>query len=170
MEKFFIRKVRVTIDDLDGFLQKINGIAARAGTHIIIFDAGRMAGIAHVMSALRHAFRARDNGTMISARVEMEALLYAAGSRQIVEGTRFGVHAGENQAYLCLCPENDAAWRELGPLFSPADDEDWETITPEKADLLCSLFSITARELEVCGIGRLPDLVLERVALLEVYR
>jgi len=91
METFSIRKVKVTIDDLDEFLQKINGIAARAGTHIIIFDAGRMAGIAHAMSALRHAFRARDNGTMISARVEMEALLYAAGSRQIVEGTRFGV-------------------------------------------------------------------------------
>ncbi|MDH7509900.1 MAG: KEOPS complex subunit Cgi121 [Methanolinea sp.] len=170
METFSIRKVRVTIDDLEGFLQKINGIAARAGTHIILFDAGSMAGSAHAMSALRHAFRALENGTMISARVEVEALLYAAGSRQIVEGTRFGVHAGENQAYLCICPENDAAWRELAPLFSPADDEDWETITPEKAALLCSLFSITPRELEVCGIERVADLVLERVALLEVYR
>lgn len=170
MEPFFIRQVRVTIDDLEEFLHKINGIAARAGTHVIIFDAGRMAGLAHVISALRHAFRALENGTMISARVEMEALLYAAGSRQIVEGTRFGVHAGENQAYLCICPENEGAWRELAPLFSSADGEDWETITPQKASLLCSLFSITPRELEVCGIERLADLVMERVALLEVYR
>jgi len=73
-------------------------------------------------------------------------------------------------AYLCLCPESREAWEELAPLFSPADDEDWESIDPEKAALLCSLFSITPRELEVCGIERLQDLVIERVALLEVYR
>ncbi len=162
--------MRVTIEDLGGFLQRINCIAARAGTHIILFDASRMAGKAHVMAALHHAFRSLENDTMISARVEVEALLYAAGSRQIVEGIQFGVHAGENMAYLCLCPESREAWEELAPLFSPADDEDWESIDPEKAALLCSLFSITPRELEVCGIERLQDLVIERVALLEVYR
>jgi hypothetical protein len=32
------------------------------------------------------------------------------------------------------------------------------------------LFGITVEEIEVVGISRLQDLVLERVALLEVYR
>jgi len=83
--------VRVIVEDIEDFLQKIDRIAARTGTHIILFDATKMAGKAHVVSALRHAFRSLENGTMISARVEMEALLYAAGSRQIVEGIRFGI-------------------------------------------------------------------------------
>jgi len=74
------------IEDLEGFLQKINRITARAGTHIILFDASRMAGKAHATSALHHAFRSLENDTMISSSVEVEALLYAAGSRQIVEG------------------------------------------------------------------------------------
>jgi len=170
MESCSIRQVRVRIDDREGFLRRVNDIAARTGTHVILFDAERMAGKSHARSALCHAFRSLENGTMISSKVEMEALLYAAGSRQIVEAVRFGIHEGENRLYLCLCPESDDAWNELAPLFSPADDEDWETLDPGKVAILCELFSITPLELEVCGVERLPDIVRERVALLEVYR
>ncbi|HOT04293.1 MAG TPA: KEOPS complex subunit Cgi121 [Methanolinea sp.] len=165
-----ISQVRIAMRDLEGFLQKIHGISSRRGTHVIFFNAEHMAGRAHAESALRHAFRALEQETMISNRVEMEALLYAAGSRQIVQGMKFGLHPGENAAYLCICPENEAARKEIIEFCAPADNEDWEVIPPEKAARLCTLFSITPQEIEVVGRGRLPELVLERVALLEVYR
>lgn len=165
-----ISKVHINIDDPGLFLSRMREISDRWNTHIIFFDAGRMAGTSHVESALFHAFRSLKEGTMISSRVEMEALLYASGSRQIVHGMTFGVHPGENCAYLCLCPDVPEAMEVILNYTSTAEDEDWESITDAKCASLCSLFSITPEELAIVGPERIQDLVLERVALLQVYR
>ena len=170
MSSCSIRQVRTCIQDLDSFLNQIREIAGKRNTRIIFFDACRMAGMAHVESALVHALRAWKEGTMISSRIEMEALLFASGSRQIMHASAFGVHPGKNAAYLCLCPDVGEAWNDLLAFCDAADDEDWETLTQQKTDCLCQLFSITPQELGVAGTGRLKELVLERVALLEVYR
>jgi len=170
MQSCGIHQVRINIKNLDLFLYRIREIAARRNIRIILFNAHYMAGKAHVESALFHAFRAQKEGAMISNRVEMEALLYASGSRQIVHGMAFGVHEGENAAYLCLCQDMHEAWNDLLALCSTAEDEDWETISVEKAAQLCALFSITPQELGVVGPERIKELVLERVALLEVYK
>lgn len=170
MEPCCIRKVHISIGNIDRFLDRIREIAFQRATHIILFDACRMAGVEHVQSSLFHAFRALDGGSMISSRVEMEALLYASGSRQIVHGMAFGVHEGENAAYLCICPPERQALTDVMAFCTPADDEDWESLSPEKAALLCELFSITRQEVGVVGPARIRELVLERVALLEVYR
>jgi len=99
----------------------------------------------------------------------MEALLSAAGNRQCSVAERFGLHEGLNRAYVCLCPPVAGAFRNLAALMEFVD-EDWEAIPEEKAERLREAFGITPGELEIAGAGRLRDLVLERVALLEVYR
>ena len=48
--------------------------------------------------------------------------------------------------------------------------EDWERMTDEKMNVLTSLFGITNDEIAVTGRDRIKDLVLERVALLEVNK
>jgi KEOPS complex subunit Cgi121 len=159
----------IEIKNPDKYLRRVREIGKRFGVVIILFNSDVMAGIHHVRSALQHAFRAFDNGTAISNSLEMEALLYASGSRQCQIGVRFGVHAGRNNVYLCVCPENKEALREL-----LKDGEvvvgDWEALSQEKMSRLMDLFGITPVELEVAGTFRITDLVLERVALLEVYR
>ncbi|MBP1928802.1 KEOPS complex subunit Cgi121 [Methanolinea mesophila] len=166
-----IRRVSVEVSDPGAFLKAIRMIGDRWCTRLIFFNAELMAGEAHVMSALLHAFRAEAAGSMISSRVEMEALLYAAGSRQCQTGMRFGLHEGLNRAYLCICPPSSGALGELLPQVVVAETGDaWETISPEKAGKLAEIFAITPAELEAAGPGRLTELVLERVALLEVYR
>jgi KEOPS complex subunit Cgi121 len=47
---------------------------------------------------------------------------------------------------------------------------DWESIDPAKRARLAELFGITPEEILVVGEARFRDLVLERVALLDVYR
>ena len=164
------RQVRISVPEVDAFLALIRGISDRWNSRVVFIGADRVAGRDHVQAALNHALRAEAAGTMISSRFEMEVLLYASGSRQIVHGSVFGLHPGENRAYLCLCPDSDGAWKELAPLVAPAGNENWEEIPPEKANLLMELFSITAEELSVVGPDRMKDLVLERVVLLEDYR
>jgi KEOPS complex subunit Cgi121 len=164
-----IRTVSIEIHDEAAFLEKIRSIAHSCNTHIIFFDADKMAGKKHVESALIHAIRAVNENYCISNSLEMEALLYAAGSRQCINGVAFGIHAGHNNSYLCICPPDNEARDKVLSLVTPVHD-DWEIISPEKAAILKSLFDITSQELGVTGNSRLQELVLERVALLEVYR
>lgn len=164
-----IRSAVVTVDDPATVLAVIRAIAKKYSTHIILFDQDRMAGQAHAEKALAQAARSCREKRMIARTFEMEALLYAAGSRQCTVGRGFGIHEGENRCFLCLCPEVPEAWDTLGAHITCTPDQE-TAISPEKRALLMDLFSITETELEVVGEDRLSELVLERVALLEVYR
>ncbi|HUU74844.1 MAG TPA: KEOPS complex subunit Cgi121 [Methanoregulaceae archaeon] len=164
-----IKQVTMTIDNIGLFLEKIRTIGKESHTHVIIFNAELMAGMAHVTAALFHAIRADSEGRRISRSLEMESLLYASGSRQCVDGMLFGVHKERNFAYLCLCPWRDGAWDTLSKIMSPCEGE-WDTISGKKAILLMKLFGISREELDVSGRQKIKDLVLERVALLDVSR
>jgi len=169
MSECGIRSAVVTIDDPATLLAVIRPIAEKYSTHIILFDQDRMAGRRHAEKALAQAARSCREKRMIARTFEMEALLYAAGSRQCTVGRGFGIHEGENRCLLCLCPEVPEAWDALSAHITCTPDQE-ETISPEKRALLMNLFSITETELAVVGEERLSELVLERVALLEVYR
>jgi KEOPS complex subunit Cgi121 len=152
------------------FLQELRGIASARGTRIVCFNADLMAGRAHAEAALGRALRAVRAGTAISSSLEMEALLFASGNRQCAVAERFGIHEGENRAWVCLCPPSEAAVGDLAAVMEFVE-EDWESIPVEKAGRLREAFGITPAELAAAGgADRLGDLVLERVALLEVYR
>jgi thioredoxin-like negative regulator of GroEL len=61
-------------------------------------------------------------------------------------------------------------WAALEQLFCFIR-ENWDTIDPEKRDRLMETFAISREELAAAGgDGRMIDLVLERVALLQVLR
>jgi KEOPS complex subunit Cgi121 len=159
----------IEIENPNEYLLRVREIGEHFDAIIILFNAEMMAGIPHVHSALQHAFRAFESGTAISNSPAMEALLYASGSRQCQVGVRFGIHSGKNRVYLCICPGNEEVRRELlkeGVVLGG----DWDVISPEKMENLMDLFGITPAELEVAGKSRITDLVLERVALLEVCR
>lgn len=164
-----VRKACLTVDNSAIFLANVRNMALKHACNIILFNADNMAGIAHVEAALCHAFRAAEEKTCISHSVEMDALLYAAGSRQCASAIRFGIHDGLNRVYLCICPPRASAWKNIQPLVTEVDD-DWEDIDPNKVAHLMEIFGITPAELRASGSHRLKELVLERVALLEVYR
>jgi KEOPS complex subunit Cgi121 len=166
---FEVRTATFRVSGCSRFLGDLRKIASAHATRIICFNADMMAGGAHVEAAVEKALRAVRAGTAISSSLEMEALLYASGSRQCSVAERFGIHEGENRAYVCLCPPADAAFRDLS-LFMEFVDEDWEILSKEKRERLGEAFGITPAELKASGTDRFRDLVLERVALLEVYR
>jgi KEOPS complex subunit Cgi121 len=164
-----IRQALFDVLDRDSFLQAVRAIASDHGAAVICFDADHLAGKRHAAAALRHALRSQQAGTLIANSFEMEALLYASGSRQCSVASAFGVRAGKNRAYICCCPGSAAVWEALAPLVRFVD-EDWDTLNSERRAKLKVLFLIPDGELAAAGESRLADLVLERVALLEVYR
>ena len=167
--EFEVRTAIFRVSGCARFLGDLRAIGSAHATRIICFNADMMAGRAHVEAAILRALRAVRSGTAISSSLEMEALLYASGSRQCSTAERFGIHEGENRAYVCLCPPIEPTVRALSALMEFVN-EDRESMSDQKRERLREVFGITRRELEAAGRDRLRDLVLERVALLEVYR
>lgn len=165
-----IRAASCTITSQATFLHQIRGLASDNTTHIICFNADILAGRVHAATAVRLASRAFAEGTNISKTLEMEALLFAAGSRQCNVAVSFGIHEGENRLWICCIPATGNCWSALEE-FVRFDDLDLDLIDDEKQTRLMEIFSISAEELEAAGgPGRIIDLVLERVALLQVLR
>jgi len=167
--EFEIRTAIFRVSGCSRFLSDLRAVAAAHATRIICFNAEIMVGRAHAEAAMVRALRSVRAGTAISTSLEMEALLYASGSRQCSTAERFGIREGINRGYICLCPPDAAAFHDLSVLMEFVD-EDWEILSDQKMERLREAFGITAGELQVAGPARFRDLVLERVALLEVYR
>ncbi|MGB9175545.1 MAG: KEOPS complex subunit Cgi121 [Methanoregula sp.] len=165
-----IRPARCTIRDPAAFLRDLRAIAAEHDTCIICFNADMIAGRVHAAAAVERAVRAFEEGDTISNTLEMESLLFAAGSRQCTIAVSFGIHEGENLLYICCYPARVGVWAALEPLFHFVQ-EGWDTINPEKRKRLMEIFLISPEEITAAGgNGRIVDLVLERVALLQVMR
>jgi KEOPS complex subunit Cgi121 len=166
---FEIRQVRFEVRDIAGFLTWLRGVSNRNAVSVVCFNADLMAGKPHVISAVLHALRSVRAGINISGSLEIEALLYASGSRQCQDGVKFGVRPGSNRCYVCVYPVNPQIWPDLSEEMA-FSSEDWDQISDEKMDVLKSLFGITNEEIGVTGKNRIIDLVLERVALLDVNK
>ena len=165
-----IRAAVCTVHDLPAFLRDLRSIAADHDTHIICFNANMLAGKVHAVYAVERAVRAFEEGITISNNLEMECLLFAAGSRQCSIAASFGIHAGENHVYICCYPVREGVWIALELLFGFVG-ETRDTIDPDKRKLLMETFAISPGEIAAAGgDGRIVDLVLERVALLQVMR
>ena len=165
-----IRAAVCTVHDLTACLQSLRSVAAEHDTHIICFNADMLAGRVHAVSAVERAVRAFEERRNISNNLEMECLLFASGSRQCSIAASFGIHEGENRMYICCYPVQAKIWEGLEPLLHFVQER-WDIIDPEKRARLMKTFSISPEEITAAGGNeRIVDLVLERVALLQVLR
>ncbi|MEA2035150.1 MAG: KEOPS complex subunit Cgi121 [Euryarchaeota archaeon] len=167
-----ILKAEFNIEDERRFLKNIRVVAEKNSVHIICFNADNIAGTEHIRSALAHAWRSFSEGKPIANSFEMETLLYTGGTRQCQEASVFGVHQGENHSFICICPPCEDAVKDMNGIVDllPYNTDLWEDINPEKMKRLMNLFSITEDEIGVVGKERFRELILERVALLDVYK
>jgi len=157
------------IADVDGFLHKIRGIASGYGITVQAIDASKTAGTMHILAAAEKAIRAVQHRDSISDDLGMEILLYASGNRQIKRALSMGVRTGRNEIVLVAVGDEmpDGAIRELENLVVVADVTGY---TREKRDAITTFFGITETEIAAVGEEKIPQLVLERVALTGLWK
>lgn len=166
-----IRSATCRIVDVPAFLSRLRDVAKQFSTHIICFNADILAGKRHAETALRYAVRSCRKGVAISNTLEMEALLYAAGSRQCNVAASFGIHEGENHLWVGCYPLSGGIWDALSTDFTFLREREWNAMDEGKREVLMKIFGITPEELSTLDSPeKIEDLVLERVALLEVQR
>ena len=139
--------------------------ASSRGAEVCLLDARSVFGRDHLESAARHAVRARDSNTMSSRSVAMETLLYASGHRQVEDAIRAaGLRRDTTTIGIVLF--GDASVDELVHEMGWSRDD--EVLNPKRKDL--AVFGISPGEAETVSTTQRADLVLEKVALLDVQK
>ncbi|QAU13258.1 hypothetical protein EKH57_11275 [Halorubrum sp. BOL3-1] len=173
------------IDDLDAFLDDLDGIAAETGAVVQAFDAELAVSATQLREATRLAARAIARGEAVARDPGVEILLYAAGRRQIDRALELGVSAGERRAIVVVADFGDVSGpdRQFADLDDAveavaglADADESAVVVAEDlldhefdADRVREFYGVTDRELAATN-GDLTDVVRERVALLDVEK
>ena len=170
----------VKICDVERFLKKI-----RANIHptkIQIVDATKVAGKSHLFFAFLNAQVSFEQGLNISENLEIEVLLYATGTRQIVKAIEIlGINSKSINIGVMLFDSDkkklEKAAKTLTPLIEGIrDDTVLDLHEQGKTDLLLEFFGITSLEWKTmtgCGFKKknvLTWLIVEKGALLSIKR
>jgi KEOPS complex subunit Cgi121 len=155
----------LTLNNVEEFLHKLKKISKERKITLQVLDAGKLAGEEHVRFAVHKAMCSFAAGTNIANELSHEILLYAAGTRHISKAIRLGIHAGENNIVLVAVGE-------------PGDLSDFNEIIQKpviqydesKKEAIMNVFKITKEEIEAVGEEKIPRLVLERIALVDVIK
>lgn len=169
-DEYCIIPVRFTTDNRAEFLEFLRETGANHGVSVVCLNRDMIAGFQHVETTLIHAIRSWNKEKGIARTLDVEVLLYAAGTRQTGQISPFGPVNGENFAYLCIIPLSEEAISILLSRMEEISGENWDRIPEEKKRRLMKFFDITQEELEVTGEDRLMDLICERSALLTINR
>ncbi|MBN2110482.1 MAG: hypothetical protein JW705_05270 [Methanosarcinaceae archaeon] len=158
------------IGSVPEFMKQVSSISSENGTVIQAMDAGKIAGERHVILAIEKALRAIANNCNAAKDPGIEIMRYASGKRQIEEAFSMGVHEGEMDIVFVILgdPENmSLSEKALEGLTSKTSAIEY---TASKRSAILSQFGITAKEIGAAGEEMIPELVLERVALVDVLK
>jgi KEOPS complex subunit Cgi121 len=132
---------------------------------VLPLDADVVCGKAHLEAAVIHAKRAMEQGTNASTTISMETMLFASGERQISKAKeKMGVKNGMRHFALVLFDCDDPA-DILRRLRMIKDDL---VLMPSREKAIA--FGIESNELETVPEWQAADLVLERVAFVEILK
>ena len=162
---FHICGARGPSQEPDETLGVLKDFCEEKGCEGQIIDAEMVFGKQHIQSAYEHAKRAFDNGTNSSKSLATEILLYASGERQIVSAIKkMGIKDGTTSFCVLLIgdAEPDGLIRRLG--FKKDDSLLEGDVKNLKA------FGISKKEIGTVPEDEILDLVLERVAMVDLLK
>lgn len=155
----------VSVDEVKKTIAQVNNAAEETGSTVVLFDADKIAGFAHIESAVSHAKRSFAEGKAIARSLSMEILVYASGQRQCSLASKFGLHEGENAVYVLILDGDEEKAAELVRGIVTECD----AFSPNEA-VLKREFAITDSEIKAAGENRIEELVIERVALIDAWK
>ena len=149
---------RPVLEKLDEFCE-----SEQCGGQII--DADMVFGRTHIITSYEHAKRAFDEERNSSRSLAMEVLLYMSGERQISTAIeKMGIKDGTTEFCIVLLGEADIEDL-VHDLGLKEDDSVLEGNTSK-----LEAFGISQREMDTVPVERVFDLVLERVAMVDLLK
>jgi len=167
---------RGTIQNVDEFLQQLLGFSEEHHLVIQALDAKAVYGKDHLVSATEHAVRAFTQGRNAMNFLALELLLYAAGERQIQKAIKkMGVKRGKGQIAFVIIDKKKQSVK--GKSFDRVVNTLLHTFQFVRDDKVLEgtkdtlkRFGIKQREIQTVSEQRYGDLILEKVALVDVIK
>ena len=161
-----------TISDKEAFIKKAMNYAEKNHIALQVFNAELIYGKTHLESAVAHAKRAFQQKTNTTHTLAMEILLYASGERQLqIALPKMGIHKGVCPVALVLFSEETCGIKvsviqELLTLLQLKRDD-----TVLKGDeTTLQLFGISEKEKQTVTQHKYQNLILEKVALVDIIK
>jgi KEOPS complex subunit Cgi121 len=165
-----------TITDIDLFLSKLQTFSQNECLVIQAFDAQVVYGADHLITATKHAQRAFYQKTNATNSLLLEILLYAAGERQIHKAIKkIGVKQGKQHIAFVLIDDRkrnsdkktyDLVISKLLRVFHLTRDDN---VLDGDRDTL-KRFGVTDKEIRTVPESKYCDLILEKVAMVDVIK
>jgi KEOPS complex subunit Cgi121 len=157
------------IESVDSFLSRVREflLESHRDENILVqfMNADMVCGKEHVLSAVRHARRAFDRNESISGTMAMEIMIYAAGEPQIKNAlAKMGIHKDSER--MALVFHKDLKLDELMTRLKLQRDDGILDFNENKL----RNFGFEQSEIEALNSNSLRDLVLERVAMVDVKK
>ncbi|UCE36797.1 MAG: hypothetical protein JSW00_14965 [Thermoplasmata archaeon] len=164
-KKFNIIGCRGKIDSVEEFIKKARDFVSNNDLLLQFLDADKIIGKEHILLAIEHAIRAFERKDNISETLAMEILIYAAGEPQINNAlAAIGLKDGCEKVAVIADSSMD-----IGSLLAHLNlSRDDEVLTFNKSKL--REFGITDTEISTVDESKIKDLVLERVAMVDVKK
>ena len=139
--------------------------AGAADASVQLMRASMVFGRIHLESATDHAIRAFEQGRNASNSLATETLLYASGTRQIDRAIKkMGIREGDSEVALVAFGEFS-----LGELLEKANFKQDDSVLDGDASMLIG-YGISKKEIASVPESKVFDLVLERVAMVDVLK
>ncbi len=152
----------VAMGEAKALMDVVLAEAAASGAEILMLDGDMVFGKDHIKSALLHAVKATDEGRNSSESLAMETLLYASGERQLSGAIRKMAVGDKTESVVIAV---------LKGRFSPGEGWSEFPLGGEACDRTrLARFGISEREMSTVAEKRLADLILERVAAVDVIK
>ena len=159
------------VKDSKEFISALRDLQARTGCVIQALDADKVASERHLIFAIEKAFAAFSEERNIAKDLGVEILRYASGERQIERALSIGVSGSTKRIALAITSPEFAgapAWPDCSELSQLIEVDGIGCSF--KLDALRETFNISEDEIRASDEARIPDLVLERVALVDTIR
>lgn len=162
---------RPVIKENSQFIRELKDLAARHSCTLQVLDADRIVNEKHLVLAAEKALAAFGEGRNVAMDLGVEILRYASGQRQIERAMVMGISDSTKRIVIVAVAE--ASWKGHD-LFTEAEIcrliELDGAGSSYRAEAVRDTFDISEDEIRATGESRIPDLVLERVALMDAYR
>jgi KEOPS complex subunit Cgi121 len=164
---------QIQIDNVNTFMDKLQTFSSSDIT-VQAFNAKMIFGKQHLFSAVHHTIRAKNQNRLITHSLSMELLLYASGERQLKHAIpKMGVTEDMKSIVILImylrkhC--HDIKEKLLKMLtHSYSFTEDPRVLNSDVQSL--HLFGITDEELQTIPKDKYQDLILEKVALVDIIK
>lgn len=167
---------RGRIDDIEKVLHKLQEYMEKHEICAQIFNAELVFGSDHLVSAVKHAVRALRRESNSTNSLEMETLLYASGERQIKNAVpKMGIKKNAEKTALVFIGDlpkvapGKISEKNINEFIATLGLTQDDSVLQGDPEVL-KRFGITHEELSTVKKDKYGDLVLEKVAMVDIIK